>query len=163
MRSVAQGDEAALEQLVERHAARLHGFLTHMSGDVHDAEDLLQETWIRIVRGARGFDPRRRFRPWAYRIAANLARDRRRRLRVRPTEPLTGAVEAPQLDPLVGIDVAARLGTLPASHREVLVLRYYQGLTESEIGEALGIPRGTVKSRTHHALRRLRGESEGLP
>ena len=66
MRAVAHGDERALASLVERYAARIHAFLTRVTGDRDDADDLLQDTWMRVARGARGFDPARA-RLWHYR------------------------------------------------------------------------------------------------
>ncbi len=159
MAALARGDEGALGRLMERHGALLHGLLVRLLGDGAAAEDLFQETWIRIVRAAPRFDPRRRFRPWAVRIATNLARDehRRRRLRLggghRPAEE----ERAPEGgDPAEAGELRERLRALPPHLREPLVLRYFGGLDEGEIAAALDIPRGTVKSRLHHAVKRLR-------
>lgn len=160
MRAVAQGDERALADLVDRHAARVHAFLTRVVGDRDDADDLLQDTWMRVARGARSFDPTRRVRPWLYGIATNLARDLQRRRAVRVRALHEGSLEAtrPQSPPgpVERIDMRARLAGLPERLREVLVLRYFEGLDEAEMADTLGIPRGTVKSRLHGALRALR-------
>ncbi len=164
MRGVGQGDERALASLVERYAARIHAFLTRVTGDRDDADDLLQDTWMRVARGARGFDAARRVRPWLYGIATNLARDlhRRRAVRVRAVEHgNVGADEAATVfRPVDRIDMRERLAQLPERLREVLVLRYFDGLDEAEMADALGIPRGTVKSRLHGALRELRQKWE---
>lgn len=159
MAAVARGDEGALGLLMERHGASLHGLLARLAGDGATADDLFQETWLRIVRSAPRFDPRRRFRPWAFRIATNLARDEHRRRRVRLGEGQRRAEEerAPEAgDPAEAREVRERLQALPGHLREPLLLRYFGGLDEGEIAEALGIPRGTVKSRLHHAVARLR-------
>jgi RNA polymerase sigma-70 factor (ECF subfamily) len=161
MVAVARGDERALLQLVDRHAGRIHRFLARMSADAAEAEDLLQETWIRIVRSADSFDPSRRFQPWAFRIAGNLARDYHRRRLVRNRGPEPASTRASQLDPLERMDLRARIAALPERLREVLVLRYYEGMSEVEMAEALAIPRGTVKSRLHHAMRGLRRGYQG--
>ena len=160
MRAVARGDERALATLVERYAARIHAFLARVVGDRDDADDLLQDTWLRVARGARGFDATRTVRPWLYGIAANLARDLHRRRAVRTRALREGALEASQQaaspKPVERIDMRERLARLPERLREVLVLRYFGGLDEAEMADALGIPRGTVKSRLHGALRELR-------
>jgi RNA polymerase sigma-70 factor, ECF subfamily len=160
MRAVGQGDERALGLLVERYATRIHAFLARVTGDRDDADDLLQDTWMRVARGARGFDGARLVRPWIYGIATNLARDLHRRRGVRLRAVQRGDVGAPEaapaFQPVERIDMRERLARLPERLREALVLRYFDGLDEAEMAEALGIPRGTVKSRLHGALRALR-------
>lgn len=163
MAAIARGEEHALGVLIERHAGGLFGFLLRVSRDRDDAEDLLQDTWMRVARGARGFDPARRVRPWLYGIAANLARDlfRRRAVRVRAGSQgrEDGRAHA-QFRPIERLDMRERLLRLPDRLREVLVLRFYQGFDEAEMAEALGVPRGTVKSRLHAAIGALRRDWE---
>jgi RNA polymerase sigma-70 factor (ECF subfamily) len=160
MAAIARGDERALAALIERHAGRLHGFLARLAGDRDDADDLLQDTWVRVARGARSFDPNRKVRPWLFGIAANLARDLHRRRSVRRRAALDGSTAAatgqPVFRPLERIDLRDRVLRLPARLREVLLLRFYEGLDEAEMAEALGVPKGTVKSRLHGAIRELR-------
>ena len=158
MLQVQAGSEGALEALVDRWRARLFGFLQRRAG-AGDADDLFQETWLRVVRARRRFDPRLRFSTWLFQIANNLCRDRFRRGAVAARgreafaeQPRDGA----DADPALRIDLARRLAQLPDRLREVLVLRYYRDLGEREIAELLGIPPGTVKSRLHAALRSLR-------
>lgn len=161
MGAVARGDERALASLIERYAARIHAHLCRMTGDRDDADDLLQETWVRVARGARGFDATRRVRPWLYGIASNLATDLHRRRQVRARAGLAEPAR-PEARPLERIDLRQRLARLPARLREVLLLRYYDDLSEAEMAEALGVPRGTVKSRLHGAIRELkRGWGDG--
>jgi RNA polymerase sigma-70 factor (ECF subfamily) len=158
MLQLQAGSESALETLVERWRAPLFGFLLRRSAAA-DADDLFQETWLRVVRARRRFDPRRRFSTWLFQIANNLCRDRFRRGGVAARGHAALAEEAPPPgapDPSLRIDLARRLSALPERLREVLVLRYYRDLGEREIAELLGIPPGTVKSRLHAALRALR-------
>jgi RNA polymerase sigma-70 factor (ECF subfamily) len=164
MARVQTGDEQALGELCDRFRGRLFGFLARRAG-ASDAEDLLQETWLRVVRARASYDPTRPFASWLFQIANNLCRDRGRRRRVEAggKEAMREHVRAdggrlapPPLD--LRLDVHRRLQALSDAHREVLVLRYYHQLQEPEIAEILGIPRGTVKSRLHHAVRALRGQ-----
>jgi RNA polymerase sigma-70 factor (ECF subfamily) len=159
------GRESALETLVERWRGPLFGFLQRRAS-ASDADDLFQETWLRVVRARRRFDPRRRFSTWLFQIANNLCRDRFRRsgAAARGRAALAEAPAAGSPDPSLRIDLARRLSALPERLREVLVLRYYRDLGEGEIAEVLAIPPGTVKSRLHAALRALReAESGGAP
>src|SRR5690606_31801802 len=168
MAAVARGDERALGALVDRHAARLHAHLVRAAGSRDDADDLLQEAWVRVARGARTYRRGRPLRPWLYGIATHLATDLRRRRAVRARAAAEGVHEP---DPpawgeggeraLERLALRARLRLLPARLHEVVWLRYWAGRGEAEMAEALGIPRGTVKSRLHAALRALKaGEEE---
>jgi len=160
MAAVACGDETALATLIDRYAASVHAYLFRHSGNREDADDLLQETWVRVARSATGFDTARRFRSWIYGIATNLARDlfRRRMTRERALRDLaTRPPAAPGADPVDRGRLRERIADLPENMRAVLLLRYYEGMSEAEMAEVLGIPRGTVKSRLHAALGRLRG------
>ena len=161
MVQVQAGNDEALALLMDRWRAPLYGFLTRRVGDASD--DVFQESWIRVVRARDRFDPERRFSTWLFQIANNLCRDRWRRLsaRGRALEAVTResvATRVPQSDPDVREPdtMRTRVLTLPEKQREVLVLRYYQDLSEAEIAEALSIPKGTVKSRLHTAVKSLR-------
>lgn len=157
MAAVARGDERALGALVDRHAVRLHAHLVRVCGSRDDADDLLQETWLRVARAARTYRAGRPVRPWLYGIASNLANDHWRRRAVRSRAPATMLAEpAPRaLGAAEGLALRERVSRLPERLREVVWLRYYAGLDEAEMAEALGIPRGTVKSRLHAAIRGL--------
>jgi RNA polymerase sigma-70 factor (ECF subfamily) len=158
MAAVARGDERALGGLVERHGARLHAHLARLVGDRDDAHDLLQETWVRVARSAKTYETGRPVRPWLYGIAGNLARDLHRRRQVRGR--LVGLdgqrAEAPAVRPGDRIDLRRQLDRLPDRLREVVLLRFYEDLSEAEAALALGVPRGTVKSRLHGAIRELK-------
>lgn len=161
MQQVQAGSEGALETLVERWRGPLFGFLHRRSGPA-DADDLFQETWLRVVRSRRRFDARLRFSTWLFQIANNLCRDRLRRgaVAARGREVLAGGPRAAAPEPELRLDLARRLAALPDRLREVLVLRYYRDLGEREIAALLGIPPGTVKSRLHAAVQALR-QAEG--
>ena len=161
MTAVARGDEAALAALIDRYATRVHAYLLRHSGNREDADDLLQETWVRIARSAKSFDSARRFRSWIFGIATNLARDlfRRRTTKERALRTLAMSPPvAPAADSADRDELRARIAQLPENMRAVLLLRYFEGMNEAEMADVLEIPRGTVKSRLHAALRELRGE-----
>lgn len=159
---VQAGDSQALAALIERYRGPLYAFLWRRAGE--GADDLFQESWIRVSRARDRFDRSRRFSTWLFQIANNLCRDRWRRLdarrrafdALREEKRATGADAAPP--PALPADrgLIGRLDALPERLREVLVLRHYHELGEAEIAEVLGIPRGTVKSRLHAALRAAR-------
>ena len=160
---VQAGDEAALEQLMARFQAPLYAFLSRRVGSA--ADDLFQETWIRVVRAADRFDPKRRFSTWMFQIANNLCRDRWRRLDARRRahegyrSERDATDEAPSVAPrdrALERTMDRRLDALPDRLREVLILRYYHDFSEREIAEAVGVPTGTVKSRMHAAVKALR-------
>jgi RNA polymerase sigma-70 factor (ECF subfamily) len=153
------GDRDALDRLLRRHGDRLHALCRRITGNDADALDATQEAMIAIVRGLPRFDGRAAFSTWAYRVATNACLDelRRRRRRPEPTadEDLERAAGGPSgggaaatLD-AVGerVDIDAALATLPAEYRAAVVLRDLVGLDYAEIGEVLGAPAGTVKSR----------------
>ncbi len=152
--SLAAGDEAALAELLRRYEQPLSRFLYRQTGG-RDVEDLYQETWMRVVRHADRFDAERRFSTWLYQIAVNLCRDWRRRPPPEaaeiPERPVPSHVARAQ----AGIDAQRLLAELPEEQREVLILRYYHDLRESDVADILGVPKGTVKSRMHNALQKL--------
>jgi RNA polymerase sigma-70 factor (ECF subfamily) len=164
---VRAGDRAALAGLVERYHGPLLKFLVRMTGQTQSAEDLVQDTFIRLLT-FHGTPPER-FRPWIYQVARNLARDTfrsavvRRELVMRPDSNLedqAGAVEH-DVENLAqqawdGQHVIALLQRLPENQREALVLRFYHEMPLEEIAEITGAPLGTVKSRLFHGLRRAR-------
>ena len=168
--SYVGGDQAAFAELVRRYQQEMYAFLHRFVGDAAIAEDLFQETFVQVHRNAGTFDPERRFRPWAFTIAANKARDYLRSSGRRAAQSLdntTGTDETTFLD-LMESDVAAPpedlssaedvaqvkqvLAELPAAYREVLLLSYFQQFAYKQMAEMLDIPLGTVKSRLHAAV-----------
>ena len=165
--AVATGDEAAFGVLYDRFARPLYSLGLRWLQDVEDAEELVNDTLIRAWRQADRFDPARgRAGAWLFGIARHVATDR---LRSRGRRPGRAGEGAP--DPVGHMDVdglaeaweiAAALERLPGVQREVLLLAYRDDLSQSQIAEVLGVPLGTVKSRTYHALRGMAGLLEPI-
>ena len=160
------GDEGAARVLVERFERPLFGTLLRLTRDRGAAEDLFQETFLRVLRAGDRYDRSRRFQPWLFAIALNLVRDRARQVAHAASPLLTDDGVLPEPSG-VGVpdtsnasarrlDIARALERLPDAQREAVMLRYVEGLEEGEIAAAAGIARGTVKSRLHHAIRKLR-------
>src|SRR5262245_20523209 len=152
---VARGDARALELLCRRWERPLYAFLTRQTGG-RDADDLYQDTWLRVVRAAPRFDPSRRFSTWLFQIPLNRCRDWRRRPPPEPVDPAQ-LVRTPAAAGTsdARLDAERLLAALPETHRAAVILRYWHDCDEAEVARVLGIPRGTVKSRLHHAMRRL--------
>jgi RNA polymerase sigma-70 factor (ECF subfamily) len=155
MTAVATGDARALETLCRRWERPLHQFLARYTGG-RDVDDLYQETWLRVVRAARRFDPSRRFSTWLFQIALNLTRDWQRRPPPEPVDPTSvQELAAPDAALDAALDARRLLAALPEPQRAVVVLRYYHDMSEEQVAEILDCPRGTVKSRLHQAVARL--------
>ena len=162
-----QGSDGSLEALIRRHHAPLLGHLMRLVGDAHAAEDLTQETLIKLVRQRDAYQYPRPFLPWLYTIARNLARNHcRRPYRQREVQRiiLPDPVDTGP-SPLEWLERWERregllhaVGALGFEQREVLSLRFGQDMSVEETAALVGVPPGTVKSRTHTALRRLREE-----
>jgi RNA polymerase sigma-70 factor (ECF subfamily) len=163
---VAQGDERALSELYDRYARPVYATGVRLLRDSHLAEDLVQDAFTNVWRGAASFDPKRAsFATWLYRLTRNRAVDLNRRRRVRPLsageEPLRNVSGGPEPEASVDLwDVAEALSLISAEHREVLNLAYFEGLSQREISQRTGVPLGTVKSRTTAALKRVRQAME---
>ncbi len=164
-RRVQRGHTSDLAMLVQRHHNPLLGFLYRLtSGDRSLAEDLTQETFLRALRSIQQYQSSRRFKPWLYAIAVNVARDHFKRADTRyavtlTDEEFTSLADPIELDESIADDsqrVAVAIRALPVHQREALILRYYQDLSLAEIAEVLAIPIGTVKSRLSLGLRQLR-------
>ncbi|MEU0391645.1 sigma-70 family RNA polymerase sigma factor [Streptomyces sp. NPDC006208] len=166
--ATATTDERALVELQREHGPALLNFLQGLTyGDQQRAEDLLQETFVKAWQHPEAFDaPYESMRPWLFTVGRRLAIDARRSRMARPTEIGDGvlATTADPCDPtesaVAVLDVRAAVESLSAEHRAVLVQIYFHGLSVNEAAQALGIPPGTVKSRSHYALRAL---ARGLP
>ncbi|MET9436328.1 sigma-70 family RNA polymerase sigma factor [Streptomyces sp. NPDC006551] len=161
--TTATTDERALAALQRDHGQALLGFLLGLTyGDRQRAEDLAQETLVRAWLHPEAFDgPYESMRPWLFTVARRLAIDARRSRLARPAEIGDGMLAATP-DPaditesaVAALDVRAAVDGLSPEHRAVLVRLYFHGLTVNEAAADLGIPAGTVKSRSHYALRQL--------
>src|SRR5262249_57270297 len=121
-----------------------------------DADDRHRERWLRAARPPARYDPARRFSTWLFQIALNLCRDWGRRPPPEPIDPASiREPVAEHSDRDAALDVARLLSALPEEQRAAVVLRYCHDLPEDEVAVILDVPRGTVKSRLHAAVRRL--------
>jgi RNA polymerase sigma-70 factor (ECF subfamily) len=176
LRRCARGDAGAYRELVERLEKPLVNFLLRFVGDRTTAEDLFQETFVRVVRTLRDFEPKASLSTWIYTIARNLALDHLKAKRRHRETPLDAAsseeggrviyfkdvLRSAGAEPGERAEggeqerrVAAALAGLTPAKREALVLRVYVGLPYSEIAAVVKAPVGTVKFRIHEALRDL--------
>ena len=163
------GKAGALTTLVQRHHAPLVAHLYRLLGDAQQAEDLAQETFFRLVRNARSYDYPQPFLPWFYSIAHHLALNYQQSAYHRHVDREADLPETlvDDADPQAWVerqesqaDLLNALAHLSLEQREVLSLRFGQELSVKETAEVLGVPVGTVKSRTFSALRLLRTHLE---
>ncbi len=172
--SAQAGDPEAYRELLGRYGPRLYGYFLRATGRHHDAEDLLGELMLRLVTKLGKYDDRGRFEPWLFRIAANMVRDRIRRMRTSPpplslsAEGDSGRARADQLvadtreietgllaeEAAAGLQAA--LARLDAPTREMILLRHFGRMSFKEIAEVFDCPLGTALARVHRGLRALR-------
>lgn len=158
---IAQRDQGAFEALYNRYARAVFGLALRRLGDRGRAEDAVQETFASIWRSAATYRPERGpGAPWLYTVARNATVDRsRERIETPsevPDEPTTEPGPADQTEQnWVTWRVHSALQELPEREREAISLAYWSGLSQSEVAEFLGIPLGTVKTRTRSGLARL--------
>lgn len=164
-RVVEGGDEAAFRTLYRRHTPAVYQFVLRLvGGDAQEAEDVMQETWMRAARGLGSFRWESAFRSWLTGIALNRVRELARRKK-RSLVEMEGNWEVAARAALPGdggrdpgqrIDLERALELLPPGFRTVLVLHDVEGFTHQEIGERLGITDGTSKSQLHGARKAMR-------
>lgn len=164
----ATGDKTTMpswDELVRQHADRVYRLAYRLSGNQHDAEDLTQETFIRVFRSVQNYQPGT-FEGWLHRITTNLFLDMvRRRGRIRMEALPDDYDRVPADDPnpeqiyhdsRLGPDLQAALDSLPPEFRAAVVLCDIEGLSYEEIGATLGVKLGTVRSRIHRGRQALR-------
>jgi len=168
--SIARGlrrrDPELLDRLIEQYQHRLLRYLIHLSGNRELAQDLFQETWIRVLERGHQYDGKHEFSTWLYAVARNLTIDYLRR---KSPLSLDGLMENEEQTPFEPADtrpsaldisaqreqterVSAALGGIPAEYREAIVLRFQDELPLEEIAAVTGAPLGTVKSRLYRGL-----------
>lgn len=163
-RIVRDGDEAAFRALYRRHTPALYPFVLRvLGGSAEDAEDVVQDTWLRAVRALARFRWESSFRTWLNGIGLNRARELMRK-RSRGDAPGPDAVDVPVAPPHTAdrLDLERAIARLPDGYRTVLLLHDVEGFTHPEISERLDIAIGTSRSQLHHARRTLRRMLEPL-
>lgn len=160
---VLGGNPEAFARLFSRFRPLVFSAAFRITGDADVAEDIVQETFLKVHAALRGFRPEARLSTWIYRIAVNEALDERRRAKRRPVAesrhdgPLPEpAWTAP--DAAAGERILEAVKSLPPREKAVFVLRHYEGLPVAEVAEVLEIAPGTVKAALHHALAKLAGK-----
>lgn len=172
MLAAKAGRLEALEELVKRYERKLYGFLAKWLRNGADAEEAFQEIWLRVFESRLRYEPKAKFSTWLFRIATNHCIDRSRKFR--PTvataeertdfeeEGVTHVVEDPRQSPQLAAErgelsaaLRGAVDALPEGQKQVFLLAEGEGMDYREVGEILGIPVGTVKSRMHHACATL--------
>jgi RNA polymerase sigma-70 factor (ECF subfamily) len=176
VRRCLAGDEKAYRELIEMYQPRIYSLALRMLRRADDAQDVTQETFIRMFRALDRYDPQRPFAAWLFSIASRLSIDQLRRRKLQPV-PLTQrghddeeyTIEVEDTGPRPEEVTAhaeeetrtrALIDSLPAHYRIVVLLRHQQDLSYEEIAETLHLPLGTVKARIHRARALLRDRIE---
>lgn len=160
---VAAGDEEALGMLMARHAPSLMRYASHFLGSADDADDVLQEVFLRAERAIRGGQRPEQLAAWLYRITVNRCRTARRRwwfLRRSPAPESVLAAQEASGGPDGWIwreEIAAALATLTPSLREAFLLKHVEGFSYEEMAEATGASQPALKMRVSRACEQLRG------
>jgi len=168
------GDTAAYESLMAAYQARLFGYFLRATGRQHDAEDLFGELVLRLVRNIKDYDEQGRFEAWLFRMAANLNRDRIRKLKARPAtlslsngrdeEKSIGRnlpaaqpdVDAGLLSEELSLELHEALARLDDVTRDMILLRHFGEMSFKEISKEFHCPLGTALARIHRGLKMLR-------
>jgi RNA polymerase sigma-70 factor, ECF subfamily len=172
-RGLRQGDVILLQALVEQYQYRLVRYLIYLLGRRDEVDDLIQETWLRVLERGGSYNGRSRFEPWLFTIARNLTIDHMRKRRSLSldsndddTADLSPASNAPSPFALAARSedsqrLAQSLQTLDFVYREALLLRFQEDLSLQEIATVVGAPVSTVASRIYRGLATLRAQLDG--
>lgn len=175
VRGLRRRDPDLLSALIEQYQFRLFRYLLHLTGNRPAAEDLFQETWLRVLERGHQYNGKHKFEAWLFSVARHLVIDSLRKKKMGSLDalmnPESGAaplqVEAPEssaLEDMVEHEetarVAAALASLPAGYREVLVLRFQEGMKIEEIAQVASVPLSTVKSRLYRGIEELKRRLE---
>lgn len=173
-----KGDVRAFELLLSRHRKPVFNFIFRYVGLRETAEDLMQETFLRVIKGAEAYQRQAKFTTWLYTIARNLCVDQSRRAKHRKAQSLdapmnNSADSGTLLDVVAAVEIAsdrqvvnkqlqlrlhAALARLSEEQREVFLMREFLDMPFKEIADVVGVPENTVKSRMRYALEKLRLE-----
>jgi RNA polymerase sigma-70 factor (ECF subfamily) len=175
-----EGDVRAFEILLTRHRRAIYNFIFRYVGSREVAEDLMQEAFLRVIKGAEDYQRQAKFTTWLYTIARNLCVDHSRRMKHRKAQSLDAPLGkdgdgGTLLDVVAGHEMAAdrkvvstelagkmkqAIESLSEEQREVFLMREFLDLPFKQIAEVVGVPENTVKSRMRYALEKLRLELE---
>jgi RNA polymerase sigma-70 factor (ECF subfamily) len=175
-RGLRRSDPDLIGRLVQQYAHPLMRYLLYVTANQALAEDLFQETWLRVLEKGSLYDGRAKFKTWLLAIARNLTIDYMRRKKVVPMESLERDPDEQPIEPPSEMPspfeavssgetqerIAAALATVPALYREAVVLRFQQELSLAEIAQMVGVPVPTVKSRLYRGVMALRPALEGM-
>ena len=169
---VLEGDADSFRVLVDRHGRNLHRVAFRITSSAHDAEDVVQEAFIRAYRQLASYDGRAAVSSWLHRITTNCAIDllrARKRFREEPGEENTMTnhhTTTPQEHHARGLDIRSAvtraMSSLTSNERTAFVLRHFEGLSIEEIGKALGTKANATKHTVFRAVQKLRAELEPL-
>jgi RNA polymerase sigma-70 factor, ECF subfamily len=159
-RFIRTGDEASFRELYRRYTPNLYPLALRLAGGSEaDAQDTIQDTWLRACRILPGFEWRSSLKTWLAGILINCVRElNRERLRRNEEELMDECPQATNVRPGERIDLEQAIARLPAGYRHVLVLHDIEGYTHEEISSLLEIGVGTSKSQLHHARKALRAK-----
>jgi RNA polymerase sigma-70 factor (ECF subfamily) len=174
-RGLRRRDPDLLDRLIEQYQHRLLRYLVCLSGNRDLAEDLFQETWVRVMERGHQYDGQHEFSTWLYAVARNLTIDYLRKMSPVSLDALMADEEHAPLEPvdnqpsawevLAQHEQAERIGaalvSIPAEYREAVVLRFQEGMTLAEIARVTAAPVGTVKSRLYRGLNMLLSRLQG--
>ena len=164
------GSREAFRCLVERHMKHAYAVAYRFVNEHHAAEEIAQESFVRVYESLRSFRGDAEFSTWLYRIVTNLSLNRLKAMKRRHEEPLDAGVHggipasegAPAAEPDLQAHIERALHELPTLQRAVVILRHMNGLSTSEVGRILNCPEGTVKKHLSRALEKLRQKLEFL-
>ncbi len=156
------GDEDAVEELVMKYQKQIYAFVYKMTNDIEEAKDLTQETFVRAIKGIKGFRMEASFKTWLYRIAlnTNLNQVRQKKYKEIELEKSTIGNQTGALSSIIEKEkedyIKKGLNELPERQRLAVILRAYEGLSCNEAAKVMECSEGAVKAHYHNAVKRLR-------
>lgn len=175
-RGLEQRDPELLDRLIERYQYRLFRYLVYLTASRERAEDIFQETWVRVLERGHQYDGKSKFEGWLFAIARHLVIDWQRQRKTQSLDAMTDPEEGAPFEiadesepsPLRLVltreqeeNVQESLGRVPAVYREVLLLRFQEEMKLEEIAVVLETPISTVKSRLYRGLEAMKGLIQG--
>ena len=152
-----------MDQYIRKYGKRLYGLCMTLCADKHEADDLYQDTWVKVIRSFDSFETSKDFEPWLTRLCVNTYRDKLRRISRSPflsfmsnesKDAVFSTTPAPEREDYS--DLYAAIDQLPEKMRLAIILFYFEDMDISKTAETLGIPPGTVKSRLNKARKLLK-------